>query len=316
MPTQVSVLIPVHNAAGYLRSALMSMQHQTLQDIEIVTVDDGSSDSSLTILREMAAADTRIKILSRPNTGIVGALNDGLAIATGEYIARMDADDLSHPLRLERQVSFLQSTPEVVAVGCAFHYIDSKGYFLNRNPRLTSHELIEKCLLAGDGGSLIHPAVMIRAEALRRVGGYRQEAIWIEDLDLYLRLARIGRLANLPESLFWYRQHESSVNFTRNAGRLERKLKVLAEAWQARGLSFDDSKIDQTPFSNAFSAEDCRRNAASSLAYGKRGRPWHWMLRALRMAPRDRQTWRTLSYLTKAKLGLISISLSVPETDL
>lgn len=95
----ISVLVPVYNCKRYLRLAVVSVLAQTLGDMEVICVDDGSTDGSLEVLRELERQDARVKVISRPNTGIVGALNDALAVARGKYLARMDGDDVSHPDR-------------------------------------------------------------------------------------------------------------------------------------------------------------------------------------------------------------------------
>ncbi|MFT3782545.1 MAG: glycosyltransferase [Nibricoccus sp.] len=301
----ISVIIPVYNAERYLESAVASIQEQSFSDFEIVAVDDGSSDQSLSILKRLASADNRLRIISRPNTGIVRALNDGLADARGEFVARMDADDFCLPQRFEKQITFLRKNPGCVGVGSAFIYIDSKGYAIKECARPGAHHTIERELLAGNGGVIIHPAAMFRREAIGRVGGYRESAEWIEDLDLYLRLAQIGELSNLPEVLFHYRLHEQSVNFTRNQGRYERKLKVLAEAYAARGLSFERASIPPPDFKSAVTPDDLRDFAVTSLQYGRNGRPWHYALRALRREPIASASWRTFTYVLKHRLGLI-----------
>lgn len=301
----LSVVVPVWNAMPYLAVAVTSVLDQSFRDFELVAVDDGSTDGSLDILQTFAARDQRIRVLSRPNTGIVGALNDGLAAARGEFVARMDADDLCEPPRFERQLAFLRAHPECVCVGSAFLYMDAAGYYLKECHRPTDHATIERELLAGNGGAIIHPAAMFRRAAVEQAGGYRPSAQWIEDLDLYLRLARLGRLANLPEVLFKYRLHEQSVNFTRNQGRHERKLAVLAEAHTARGLPFDRAAHAVPDFKSALSPDDLRDFAVTSLRFGPAGRPLHYAFRALRAEPGCRQSWSTLAYVLKHRLGLL-----------
>ncbi|MDD5200100.1 MAG: glycosyltransferase family 2 protein [Terrimicrobiaceae bacterium] len=304
-PPRVSVVIPVFNAASYLESALASVQAQTFADFEIVAIDDGSTDRSKAILDHMAAADPRIRVISRPNTGIVGALNDGLAIARGEFIARMDGDDLSLPERFAKQVAYLSAHSDCVAVGSFFTYIDSTGARVKWNPRKTDHQEIESALLGGDGGALIHPAVMFRRKAIETVGGYRVEAQWIEDLDLYLRLALIGRLANLPEVLLHYRYHAHSVNFTRNDGRHQRKLWVMEQAYAARGLNFNPKDWPAPSINPANGAAEARDFALSSLRFFELRTPWRYALRAVLLAPTNRRSWKTLGYVAKAFLGIV-----------
>lgn len=300
----LSVVIPVFNAARYLESALASVQAQTFADFEIITVDDGSTDNSKALLDKLAAREPRLRVISRPNTGIVGALNDALAAALGEFVARMDADDLCLPERFARQVAYLRAHPDCVCVGSTFLYMDAAGSLLKECSRPTDHATIERELLSGNGGVIVHPAAMFRRAAIEQAGRYREKAQWIEDLDLYLRLAQIGRLSNLSEVLFHYRLHEQSVNFTRNQGRHERKLTILAEAHAARALPFDAATFPPPDFKSAITPDDLRDFAVTSLRYGPRGRPWYYALRALRADP-GRQSWRTLTYVTKSRLGLL-----------
>lgn len=301
----ISVLIPVHNAEPYVEAAINSILRQTFGDFEIIAVDDGSTDSSRQILGKIAASDPRLRVISRPNTGIVGALNDGLAEANGEFIARMDADDIALPERFSKQINYLRSSPDCVAVGTAFVYMDDRGKLLKWNPRPLEHEEIEKCLLQGNGGAIIHPTVMMRRNAVDRVGGYRAAAQWIEDLDLYLRLARIGRLANLPEALLHYRYHEQSVNFTRNEGRLQRKISVMKEAYAERGLHFDETTWNSSTYSNKITSAAARDFAITSLRFCDPLTPWRYIFRAIRLEPFSKHNWKVLSYLIQKKAGFI-----------
>lgn len=303
---KLSVVVPVFNAGRYLNYALASLQNQTFSDFEIIAVDDGSTDDSKAMLDALGARDPRIRVISRPNTGIVGALNDGLAAAQGEFIARMDADDYSLPERFEKQIAFLRENPNCVCVGSAFLYIDTEGGHLKVCVRPGNPEDVERELLSGNGGVIIHPSAMFRRAALEKVGCYREKAQWIEDLDLYLRLARVGTLANVPEVLFHYRFHEQSVNFTRNQGRHERMLAILAEAYAERGLSFNAANFPSSGFNTAITPDDLRDFAVTSLRFGKNGRPWHYVFRALRAEPASRASWRTASYVIKHYLGLLT----------
>lgn len=304
-PPLISVVIPVFNAARYLDAALTSVRAQTCADFELIAVDDGSTDGSAAILDRTAAAERRLRIIRRPNTGIVGALNDGLAAARGEFVARMDADDVCLPERFARQADYLRKHPDCVGVGTAFRFIDDTGAHLKECRRQPDHSTIERDLLAGDGGALIHPTAMFRRDAVLRAGAYRESAQWVEDLDLYLRLARLGRLANLADVLLYYRLHVQSVNYTRNAGRHERKLAVLAEAHAARGLAFDAAR-HPAPAPAGITAHDLRDFAITSLQFGRAGRPWRYAWRAVRAEPAARASWRTLWYVCQHRAGLIS----------
>ena len=297
---EISVVMPVYNAARYLQPALDSIAAQTFADFELIAVDDGSTDASLEILRRHARRDPRVRVITRPNTGIVGALNDGLAAARGPLVARMDADDESAPDRFVQQRDRFHSDPGLVALGSAVTFMDAAGRSVQPCPRPLRHAEIERLLLAGDGGALIHPAVMFRADAVRAAGGYRPETQYLEDLDLYLRLALNGTLANLAEPLLRYRVHTASINFTRPAGRRAVKLAIMRDACAVRGLPFDPGQIPDDAGSHGDPARHAREWAASSLAFGSRrvavGHGW----RAVCLRPRDSASWRALRFALTA----------------
>lgn len=231
----ISVLMPVYNGARYVAEAIDSILAQTFGDFEIVIVNDGSTDRSEAILRDYEKRDQRIRVISRANTGIVGALNDGLADCKADLIARMDADDVALPTRFASQVQYMQSHPECVALGSRVIGIDPYGCELFRSEHERDHGSIDVQLLNGVGWAIVHPAAMLRRDALTAVGGYRKEFQWVEDLDLFLRLAERGRLANLGEFLLNYRQHTESVNRTRAAQQAELADACVRDAYRRRG---------------------------------------------------------------------------------
>ena len=190
--------MPVYNAERYVGEAVRSILEQTFADFDFVIIDDGSTDRSTEIL-EQFASDPRIRLIRRPNTGYLRALNEGLALCQGEFIARMDADDVSLPDRLRRQIAFLDEHPECLMVGCALLRIDDDGDVLCEERLPEDHAEIEARLLEGRG-AIGHPAALIRRQALVELGGYREPFYGAEDHDLWLRLAERGRLANLPEA--------------------------------------------------------------------------------------------------------------------
>lgn len=295
----VSVALPVYNAGRYLAAAVASILGQTFRDFELIAVDDGSTDDSRAVLEAFAARDPRVRVISRPNTGIVGALNDAWQAARAPLVARMDADDIAFPERFARQVAFLAAHPEVVCLGAAVVYLDSAGQPVKPCARALDHAALEPALLGGDGGSLIHPVIMLRRSALEAVGGYRREAQYVEDLDLFLRLARVGRLANLPEPLLFYRVHATSINFTKNSGRRETMLRVLADAHRDRSLPFDPATIPPTQNWADVAAHD-RDWAVTALQYGRRRVAVRHALRACRLQPGNRAAWRCLAYSLRA----------------
>lgn len=295
----IDVLLPVFNAASHLREALESIFVQSFQDWKLIAVDDGSTDGSFLILKEYARNDSRIHLVSRPNTGIVGALNDGLAKCEDEFVARMDADDICLPRRFEQQVAFLQNHPNIVAVGTDILYTDPEGSPLVRHMPATEHEGIVAQLLEGNGGALIHPSVMLRKKALDRIDGYRIACRdRYEDLDLYIRLSLLGRLANLPEVHLLYRQHLQSINRTLGAHEALRR-EIVNPFRAVHGLP--PLHAVERDANSPESQSDWRRHWAYDAA---RGGQWDTARKnaklALRAAPFDGRNWRCWRYVRKA----------------
>lgn len=306
----ISVLIPVYNASRYLRQAVESILGQSYESFEIIAIDDGSTDISLKILYEYAAKDGRVQIISRPNSGIVGALNDGLSECQGEYIARMDADDWAHPERLARQIGFMQNEAEIVACGTAVHFTDPKGRPVKPCPRPTRHKDIVDLLLKGDGGAIIHPTLMVRRDAINKIGGYRNKALWIEDLDLYLRLSEIGKLANLEDYLLLYRQHPNSVNASKsNPIRLQRKNTIMAEAHVRRGS--DWSPIET--YVHPTKSELYQEWATESLGYGNWFFSTRYAILCVITQLWQRKRWRTLKYVLCSGYKIAHMAKNKPQ---
>jgi glycosyltransferase involved in cell wall biosynthesis len=188
------------------------------------------------MLRLAAAQDPRVRVTTRPNTGIVGALNDGLRMCRGEYIARMDADDTCVADRLAKQVAYLDEHPKCLAVGTWLWRTDPQGNPAGTQEPPVHHEQIDRVLITGNASSIVHASAMIRRKALQEIDGWTPGRDGVEDLDLFLRLAERGELANIPEALYVYRRHFGSIC----ANNFEKMVKggeeVVAEAWKRRGL--------------------------------------------------------------------------------
>lgn len=204
------MVLPVWNGQIYLAAAIRSILLQTHTDFELIVVDDGSTDMSASIAESFALSDPRVLVLRRPHDGFAAALNAALASARGEYIARMDADDVSVPHRLERQISFLRQHPQCVAVGSWVEVIDADGNPLGLTRFVEAHDEIVGAFLRGIT-AIAHPSVLVRRDALIAIGGYDALQHPSEDLDLWLRLIDQGGLANLPEPLLQYRRHEGAM---------------------------------------------------------------------------------------------------------
>jgi glycosyltransferase involved in cell wall biosynthesis len=196
----------VHNGMPYLPEAVDSVLRQTLTDLEFVIVDDGSTDGSGEYLD--GRTDGRVRVLRERHAGLPAALNRGLELCRGQFVARMDADDVCLPERLERQVGFLSQHPDVGVVGSSVVCVGPTGTRGGLVAVPTEHEAVLKRLLAR-GLALCHPSVCFRASALRSIGGYRD--LPAEDMDVFLRLTGSYRLANVEEPLLLWRVHPRSV---------------------------------------------------------------------------------------------------------
>ena len=290
----VSVVMTVFNTEAYVAEAVESVLGQTFGDFEFIIVDDGSTDGSTAILRGFAGRDRRIRLVSRPNTGIVRAANEGIEMARAKYLARMDSDDVSLPRRFENQVRYLDEHPECVLVGSRVTVVDPYGSPVLESQQKQTHEEIEAELLSSQGGwAVVQPSAMMRAEAVRRVGGYRGRHNVSEDQDLFLRLAEVGRVANLPEPLLLYRRHYKSVMHTQWRQREEVKERIVREAYARRGKpmpadwTFDDWK--PAPL-----AEQLRAWGWAALKRGNVAVARKHALGAVRAAPLSGGAWRLL----------------------
>jgi glycosyltransferase involved in cell wall biosynthesis len=206
---KVSVLLPIYNAEAFLREAVESILAQTFSDFELLAINDGSTDHSREILTSFS--DSRLKIIDNDgNRGLIYTLNRGIEHAKGEFIARMDADDIALPERLALQIRFLDENPNVALVGGQTELIDSysKSFKLCQLPQ-THDEIITKIFTAN---CFVHPSVLFRANVIRNLGGYREEALHAEDYDLWLRIIEHYDVANLAEILVRYRIHSNQVS--------------------------------------------------------------------------------------------------------
>lgn len=232
----ISVVMPVYNGERYVAEAVESVLAQTLRDFEFLIFDDGSTDRSLQILRSYSDEDDRIHLFSMQHRGYAAWLNEGIRVARGQFIARMDADDVSLETRFAEQFNYMKEHPICLAVGCDALVIDSQGNTLGVLRQEAEPRLIEKRLLEGTHGVLIHPSCLMRREALCTIGGYREKYEPIEDFDLWFRLLEFGQLANLPKALFKYRLNPTSVSATRFRKQQHHSDSILREARQRRRL--------------------------------------------------------------------------------
>jgi glycosyltransferase involved in cell wall biosynthesis len=209
---EVTVLMPVYNGLPYVKEAIASVQKQTLSDWQAIIIDDGSTDGTLAYLRSLD--DPRIRIETRKNGGPAAATNFGLSLVTTPIIARMDADDISHPTRFAEQLAFLKANPEVGLVGTQIQPFGTHRTGKRSHLALT-HERICADLRSGQH-AMCNPTIMIRTDLLKQVGGYSLEGP-LEDWAMFLAAARHAKLANLDRVLLSYRIHNSHFNGKRLA---------------------------------------------------------------------------------------------------
>jgi glycosyltransferase involved in cell wall biosynthesis len=210
----VSVVLPCYNAARFLREALDSVRAQSHRELEVIAVDDGSDDATLQILRETASDDPRIRVLANGGQrGIIHTLNRAVDEAGGEFIARMDADDVVARDRIARQLEVLESRPEIGVVGSAALVTDEDGLVIGRLPvRCTRPSAV--AFLALFAAPLMHPTILARASVTRKFP-YRQakECLHVEDYDLLTRMLADGvPLANIDAALYMKRSHPGGVS--------------------------------------------------------------------------------------------------------
>ena len=234
----VSVVLPVRNGLPYLPASVNSILDQTYENFELIAIDDGSTDETRDWLAARSLLDNRLRFLDNRGTGLVDALNYGVSQSKGDYIARMDADDIAMPRRFERQVKFLEANPFIAVLGTQVLPIDAKGdpagkvTALPTDPATIANALLEK------GCVFRHPTIMARREALQSMGGYRADLTYAEDFDLWLRMAERFQLANLPDVTLFYRSHPQSISNARQMEQqLAHSLALLSAQRRRRGLS-------------------------------------------------------------------------------
>lgn len=207
----VSVLMPAYNAQKYIALAIESILEQTFSDFEFIIIDDGSTDKTPLIIEEYAKKDSRIIFLQNSqNLKISQALNLGLKIAKGEFIARMDADDWSYPERLRVQLDFMMAHPEVVISGANIEVCDQNLNILNSRTYLKTNLQIRNKIFKLN--PFAHSVTFYRTEIAKKAGGYDANFNLAEDYDLYFRMGKYGEFANISKVLLKLRTHPQSLS--------------------------------------------------------------------------------------------------------
>lgn len=241
---KVSVLLPVYNSEGFIEQSLLSILHQTYENIDVVVVDDGSTDNTAFIVSQLSKRYPNIVYRRKNNSGIVDTLNVAIDLASGQYLARQDADDISFPQRIEKQISFLLANSSVAAVGCRYYTIDEGGVFLSEASLNANRRFSDFSQYPALEAYLPHPFLMARGDLLRSLR-YRH-VLLAEDADLYWRLERYGELWNVDEILGAYRVHRSSLSGNVTNGRKQAVFSQLSAVSAARRqFGLEDLKFDR-----------------------------------------------------------------------
>ncbi len=231
MTPLISVIMPVRNGQEWLRDAVGSVLSQHFGDFELVIVNDGSADGSANILDGIARTDIRVRVIHQSPQGLVAALNRAIATARAPFLARLDADDRARPDRFNKQLAFMRVHPEIGLLGSWAEKLDQAGVVIGAIRPATDGVTLARLLERGN--PFVHSSVMMRADLVQRVGGYRTAFLAAEDYDLWLRLAEAGGVANIPEALVQYRAHEAGVT-GRDAIRQSFSVRLAQRAAAAR----------------------------------------------------------------------------------
>lgn len=292
--------MPVFNSAAYVEEALASVQAQEFDDFELIVIDDGSTDGSTEILKAFAAREPRMRLISRTNRGLIATRNELLEEASGEFIAWMDSDDLSHPARLRRLLATFNADERLVCVGSNVETIDPDGSILGVELYPYDHDSI--CADQMRGAGFRFPSTMLRRSTTMKVGSFREPFKIGEDFDFLLRVTEHGRVGNVPETLYFYRQHLLSTVTALGVNWPGYRDTILSLARERREGGQDRLQRGETVTIPEAKADDWRKHvpnvllswAGGALHYGDRRRAFHYTVKAIRAAPPKIAGWRFL----------------------
>ena len=220
----------VYNGAAWVRETVESVLAQTAPDLELIVIDDGSTDATPDLLA--AFRDRRLRVERQTRAGLTRSLNRALRLTTAPLVARMDADDVALPERFARQLAFLETHPDVGLLGTGCHEISSSGEVLRTIIPPADDSAIRRALIRAN--PFVHSSIVMRREALEAAGGYDEGLPVAQDYDLWLRMSRVTRLANLPEPLVLRRLTPGRVSSARDTDRLRAEVTVKLRALRSR----------------------------------------------------------------------------------
>ena len=254
----------VFNGEAFIREAIECILEQTYRDFEFIIINDGSTDGSLAIMQDKASRDERIRIIDQENTGLTVALRRGIEAASGQYIARMDVDDFSHPQRFEKQMALFRANADLVAVTCDVQHVSEKGHTsgrssLHRDPRLLPLLL---CFANALGG---HGQVIFSRKAYEEAGGYNPAFRYSQDYDLWTRLAEQGPFGSVREVLYHWLAREDGVSTRHKEAQAACSQRVQRGQFETvTGTPMDD-EVSLGLY--AYWRQDIAKNASSSVAW-------------------------------------------------
>lgn len=246
----ITVLMSCYNAARWLDVAIHSVLNQTFRDFEFIIVDDGSVDNTLEIVKRFAAADQRIIVISKPNSGPGDSRNVGIQKARGEWIAVIDADDVCEPTRLEKQIGLASNNSALVFIGTGLTIIDDVGNKLKIHSYPARHAALVQHLRTARGFPP-HSSAFYRTKMVRALDGFRLTIHRAEDWDLWLRLSEVGELACLSEPLVQIRKHPGQISHSEKGRRqiIDSRLATVSY-WLRHFRVSDPVEADEASFNN------------------------------------------------------------------
>jgi len=253
---RVSVIIPVFNGGKFIGQAIDSVLKQTFRDLEIVVVDDGSTDETPSVVAQFS---DRILYLRQENQGVSVARNTGIEAARGDYLAFLDADDVWLPHKLQRQVECLNKQSNVSAVGCGHYVADRELNVLEEKIPLHSQSPLDDLLLFRSNHGLCSSTLLVKKNVIYRVGNFDPSLSTSADWDLAIRIAHRYEVAFVAEALVYYRQHDANMH--QNVGRMERDMRVVL----GKAFAIPDQQ----------GSSSLRRRAYSNLYRVLAGSYWH-----------------------------------------
>ena len=243
MNIPITVLMSVYNGERFLKESISSILNQSFTEFEFIIVNDGSTDNSKNIIREFSLMDKRIHIVNKQNTGLTSSLNKGIEIAKGEWIARIDDDDICDLKRLEIQYSYAISKKSAVLIGSDYITIDDKGSQLKIYKYPSNHNKLKK-LLVKKRKKFPHSSFFIESKSIKKINGYNERIKRSQDYDLCLRLSELGQIANIKKPLVQIRRHKNQVSHEDNGMRqiLDGTVAFVSYLLRQKGLEDPTSK--------------------------------------------------------------------------